>query len=159
MKPQDDVQVFLERVGNGYRLLRFESLDGVILPLLRSILGDSGGEEKEEASLLSLTISSDEISLIIDEERYVKHYAELRGSGAIVGTTGMYIVLRVETLIPGLSETGILSRVTKVFAEYDIPVFCLSTFLVNYIFIPSEDGAKLERLVLETTEFTLEPLS
>jgi len=156
MEPQDDVQVFLERVGNGYRLLRFESLNGVLLPLLQSILGNS--EREDDDSLLSLTISSDEISLIIDEERFGKYYAELKGSGAIVGTTGMYIVLRVETSVPGLSETGILSRVTKVFAEYDIPVFCLSTFLVNYIFIPSEDEGKLETLVLENTEFTLEPL-
>ena len=156
MEPQDDVQVFLERVGNGYRLLRFESLNGVLLPLLRSILGNS--EREDDDSLLSLTISSDEISLIIDEERFGKYYAELKGSGAIVGTTDMYIVLRVETSVPGLSETGILSRVTKVFAEYDIPVFCLSTFLVNYIFIPSEDEGKLETLVLESTEFTLEPL-
>lgn len=148
----DKPTVFLGRIVGGYRLLRFESVDVVLAPILRCMLA-----EVDDDRILSLTITQDEVSLIIDEERYMTHYKSLRHSGVVKGITEAYTVLKVDTPVPGLGETGILARVTEVFAAYEIPVFCLSTFLVNYIFIPKENENDLERLAFETEGIILEP--
>lgn len=87
----------------------------------------------EHDSFLSLTVTDDEISVVI-EEKLIPHDSDCE--------KGWKILKIDETL--DFSLTGVISSITKILADANIPVFVISTFNTDYILIKSDN---LERAV------------
>lgn len=104
-----------------YRLLKIPKLNDVFMPLMNEIINYKDG-------LLSFTMTTDEVSLIITEDIYQDVFSKLP-----VYTTDTYYAATVDTVNPGLNEHGILSELTKIFAENQIPILCFSTYNYNYV--------------------------
>jgi hypothetical protein len=115
-----------------YHMVKFESTKELLAPLLTNILNFKDG-------LLSFSQSKDEISLIIRDDMIQPGW---NSSGQ------PYKLIQLNTLSPGLEESGILFAFSKKMTERKIPFLCLSTFNLNYILYPEH----FHQQVVEMTE-------
>lgn len=118
-------------------------------PIFNSILN------KDFASILSLTFTDREISIIMTEQNfrvYFKNYGVVYEN---LYYSEIYNGFHVTTETDGINETGILSRLTAKFAEYQIPILNLSTYLGNYIFYPQQHTSTFEKMLAENENIVL----
>ena len=89
----------------------------------------------------SLTVTDDEISVVI-EEKLIPQNSDCE--------TGWKILKIDETL--DFSLTGVISSITKILAGADIPVFVISTFNTDYVLIKSDKLKKAVNVLKEICE-------
>jgi len=109
-----------------YHMVRFESTKEVLIPLLKNILDFGDG-------LLSFSQSKEEISLIIRADKVQSDW--------IVGQP--YKLIQLNTLSPGLEESGVLFAFSQKMTDRKIPFLCLSTYNLNYILYPEDCHEKI----------------
>lgn len=80
------------------------------------------------SSFLSITRTSDELSIVCDHERVP----------AGVKSVGDWAAFKVEGPLD-FSLTGIVASISTVLAEHQIPIFVVSTFDTDYILVRRRD--------------------
>ena len=139
------MDVYLEALEGRYVLVKVEKVELMLRPLLLVLLSSApSGEDAAPSSegVFSLTMDEKEVSMILTESMFERHFSSLSTHDdhtPVMSVSDRYSIIRVDTENPGLNQHGILARITEVFAQYSISVFCLSTFSANYILIPSSD--------------------
>lgn len=113
------LKIQLELISEPYLVARIDSAD-------RDWLGQIGRCDSE---LVSVTQARDEISLVVEDSEHNR--ASFAGLSEIEPDWRAFRV--VGPLAFDL--VGIIADLTKVLAAAEIPVFCLSTFLTDYILV------------------------
>jgi len=92
---------------------------------------DDVAELPKGAEFLSLTVSSDEISLVCSK-RHVPPCA--------IAQTG-FAAMRIKGVLD-FSMTGVLARISGILAKEEISIFAISTYDTDYIFVRQDDLEK-----------------
>ena len=86
-------------------------------------------------SFISYTKSGDEVSIIID--RHSLDISELGHIGAINIEPTIYKVLQIFENYSGIDHIGIVSKLSKIFFENNIPILYINSYNYNYILYPT----------------------
>jgi len=138
------MKFFINLEPHSYRLIKLNTLRSALSEILTSLLVFEGG-------ILSLTVSNDEISLIIRDDVFQEQFQSVN-SLSYEGCSGEYLAVTIDTETPGLNETGVLADITKKFAEASISILTFSTYNYNFILYPRCDAEKMERLIEKDDE-------
>ena len=130
-----------------YRLIKLNTLKSVLSEILKSLLDFESG-------ILSLTMSRDEISLIIRDDVYQDKFKEIKEM-SLAGFSDEYLAITVDTETPGLNETGILANIAKKFSDAKISILTFSTYNYNFILYPKHELKKMETLIQNDDDITL----
>ena len=118
-----------------FTILKADDLCDILQPLLLVIL--------ENGNFISFTKSEKELSLVVSANDFDKFFDSDK-----VYKLDYYIGLTFDT--NGLiDQAGILSRLTRLFAEWNISILCISTFDYNYILLPENDFDKFTKMCRE----------
>ncbi len=95
------------------------------------------------SAFLSITYTTDELSLVI-EERFVKHLeADSKGNAAAdddkhVKVEGGWRCLKIDEGVLDFSLVGVLSSIAEPLAKAGVSIFTVSTFNTDYILVKNK---------------------
>jgi hypothetical protein len=114
-----------------------------------SIVFIDPGQRKEAWDLMkdlkpftSYTITSDEVSLVLQSSDWVRARAGFSGSRE----EGPYSLITFD-LVLDLSIVGFMSVVSTALAESGVSIYALSTYLKDHILVKKEDAGKAVRVL------------
>ena len=126
-----------------YRLVKLNSLNSALGETLNNLLNFKGG-------ILSLTMTPEEISLIIRNDIFEEEFGHIEVSGSVSD----YRAITVNTVNPGLNETGVLASITKKLADAEVSILTFSTYNYNFILYPQDDHEKMLGLIEKDEDLT-----
>jgi len=108
-------------------------------------------------AIYSIISDEYEVSIILNEadDELKSILSDLKMHSYLSQENTKYKCLEVQTELPMLAESGMLSTVTKFFADNHIPILCMSTYSCNYIFYPIEFVTELEQAVKKDKKYML----
>jgi len=130
---------------NSYTLVYAKSKKICIDPILRILYSNDFAETDE---LVDFHFSQTEVSMIIPI-RFLPLFKDF-------SHIDEHTAIRVDTDNPGLEEPGIIASLTSVIKDYGITILATSTFMCNYIFIPTKEIPIFNKMVSEQQIFRLD---
>ena len=126
-------QYNLELVDHKVKLFRFypdlnskKSLIGFILPYFYT------------SKFFNITQDENEFTLILDEESAIELQQQPMIQPFLHQTNDSFYILKIFDEKERINEPGIVCKISRIFAEHQIPILFINSFSQNFVFIPED---------------------